>query len=356
VAPGSPVICVNCHLRQLPSCAGQLALWGWRVPFLAAALTAPFALLLRNMIKEPCEFVTSKRQHLLQRIAANAATRVADTFSTQRTISGRLLTKRQIHEKLRNITKVVLSPRASISNADDDDASQHDGSVELDAGSVAMQLPARTPGVSNAGTVCSSRVHERLSEGGSVMRHMSSSCGGSTAATAAAGEAAPAELPTSARPSDAGGTSDLDSEGCSKGNACQPSSHRAPAAAVAAAAAGSLKRCMTADTDRAVAGSELMPGSPFSPFSLHQPMSPQAAAECCALPDQQPELKLWLEEDDTLADIGCELQYVAQLEHAGSKIKRHVPLAVLARQHKQLLWLQFFLESSYAATFYIFTG
>jgi hypothetical protein len=72
--------------------------------------------------------------------------------------------------------------------------------------------------------------------------------------------------------------------------------------------------------------------------------------------DQQPELKLWLEEDQVVADIGCELQYVAQLELAGSKIKRHVPLAVLAQQHKQLLWLQFFLEASYAATFYIFTA
>jgi hypothetical protein len=325
------------------------------VPFLAAAFAAPLAELLRSMIHEPCEFTASKRQHVLQRIAANAAARIADTFATQRTISGRLMTRRQIHQKLQTITKVVLSPRASISNADGADSSQDDAEGVV-----------RTPGVSNAGTVCSSRVHERVSEGGvSVTRQMSMSFGGAAGnAAAAAAAAAPAELPTSARPSDAGAASDLEAEEDSSNNARKLCNHRAspspsPAAAAAVAAADLLKRCMTADTDQAVAGSELTPCSPFSPFSLHEPMSPQAAAAaagCCELPDQQPELKLWLEEDDVVADIGCELKYVAQLELAGSKIKRHVPLAVLARQHKQLLWLQFFLESSYTATFYTFTG
>ncbi|WIA20644.1 hypothetical protein OEZ85_005023 [Tetradesmus obliquus] len=75
-----------------------------------------------------------------------------------------------------------------------------------------------------------------------------------------------------------------------------------------------------------------------------------------AAPGQKAELKLWLDESAAITDIGCEVQYVAQLELAGSKITTHVPLAVLARQHKQVLWLQFFLEASYAATFYIFTS
>jgi hypothetical protein len=301
---------------------------------------------------ESQEFATSKRQHVLQRVAVTAAARIADTFSTQRTMSGRLMSRRQIQQQLRAITKVVLSPNSSVQ--EDDGASDGDDDAAFDADAHALEAPARALGVSNAGTVCSSRVHERVSEGGSFLGRPSA--GGSTCDAAAA---AAAELPVSARPSDAGDNEE-------EQDAQQLPSTTATAAAAAAAGAA-LKRCMTTETDRAVAGSERPPGTPctpFSPFSIHQPISQQTAAAAAAGAGaamhsphhQQAELKLWLDESDVIADIGCEVQYVAQLELAGSKISRHVPLAALARQHKQVLWLQFFLESSYAATFYIFTG
>ncbi|WIA40964.1 hypothetical protein OEZ86_004614 [Tetradesmus obliquus] len=254
VAPGIILGILAC-LGVLHFCTpGQLLLWGWRVPFLAAALAAPFAVLLRASMVESIEFITSKRQHVLQRVAATAATRVADTFATQRTTSGKLMSRRQIQRQLQNVTKVVLSPNSSIQEDDDvaDDASNGEEHLDAHAAPDGMEgmSARRARGVSNAGTVCSSRVHER------------------TAAAAAAA-------------TDGGGA---------------------------------------------------------------------------AAPSQKAELKLWLDESAAITDIGCEMQYVAQLELAGSKITTHVPLAVLARQHKQVLWLQFFLEASYATTFYIFTG
>jgi hypothetical protein len=320
--------------------------------------------LLRTSMIEPLEFVTSKRQHVLQRVAAKAAARVADTFSTQRTYSGRLMTRRQIRQQLRTITKVVLSPRSSVHDDDVDsipinNTSEHededDAYIVADAAINALEegpAAARMEGNSNAGTVCSSRVHERVSEGGSIRcRSVRGSVGGAGTCNAVT----PAELPVSARPSEAGSDAAAAAAEQEEDHAQQ-----LPATTTAAAAAGAFKRCMTADTDRAIAGSERAPGTPctpFSPFSLQQPISPQAAAAAAAADNSRPaELKLWLDECNVVADIGCEVQYVAQLELAGSKIKRHVPLAVLGRQHKQLLWLQFFLESSYAATFYIFTG
>lgn len=56
---------IACLVVMYACTPAQLALWGWRIPFLLTAFFAPVALVLRMHMPEPHEFLASKQVWLL---------------------------------------------------------------------------------------------------------------------------------------------------------------------------------------------------------------------------------------------------------------------------------------------------
>eukprot|EP00775_Hariotina_reticulata_P009250 gene9250-9416_t len=111
IAPGIILGIIACQIVLYTCSPAQLALYGWRVPFLVTALFAPVAIILRMHMPEPYEYLQSKQTMVLERVASTAAARVATRqLSRQATSrSPSLMNARQLSLRLQSATKVVIT-------------------------------------------------------------------------------------------------------------------------------------------------------------------------------------------------------------------------------------------------------
>ncbi|KAI8467534.1 MAG: major facilitator superfamily domain-containing protein [Monoraphidium minutum] len=134
IAPGIGLGILVVQVILYACSSEELALWGWRVPFLLTVFTAPIAMLLRMHMPEPREYLMSRQQMVLRRVTSTAADRVARSYSRRGSsaggapspgpgalspaLSGRRLSSRQLSVQLQELQPLPEEAPAGRAAAD----------------------------------------------------------------------------------------------------------------------------------------------------------------------------------------------------------------------------------------------